>query len=58
VIISRISVTVDEAADAHGQVGAMRLASGRIGGWLDGTFSTAPAAWAAVYARSSWLDRQ
>jgi pimeloyl-ACP methyl ester carboxylesterase len=52
-----ISFTADEAADAHAQVGAMRLACGRIGDWLDGTFSTAPA-WADMYAGSSCLDRQ
>jgi pimeloyl-ACP methyl ester carboxylesterase len=38
-----ISFTAEDAADAHVQVGAMRLACSRIGDWLDGTFSTAPA---------------
>jgi dienelactone hydrolase len=38
-----ISFTADEAADAHAQVGAMRLACSRIGDWLDDTFSTARA---------------
>jgi dienelactone hydrolase len=38
-----ITFTVDEAADAHCQVGAMRLAAGRIGDWLDDTFAAIPA---------------
>jgi dienelactone hydrolase len=34
-----ITFTVDEAADAHCQIGAMRLTAGRIGDWLDDTFA-------------------
>ena len=36
-----LSFTAEEAADAHAQVGAMRLACSRIGDWLDEAFSTA-----------------
>ena len=46
-----------DAADAHVQIGAMRLACSRIGDWLDETFSTAPA-WTDTYAGSSCPDRQ
>jgi hypothetical protein len=46
-----------DAADAHVQIGAMRLACSRIGDWLDETFSTAPA-WPAgsglAMGRARW----
>jgi pimeloyl-ACP methyl ester carboxylesterase len=52
-----ISFTAEEGADAHVQVGAMRLACSRIGDWLDETFSAAPSR-AHMYAGSSSPDRQ
>lgn len=51
-----ISFTAEDAADAHVQVGAMRLACSRIGDWLDETFSVAPV-WADMHARPSLLDK-